>query len=213
MIRVVVADDHAIVRAGVRALFEGEPDVLIVAEAEDGHAALAATVRHAPDVLLIDLSMPGCNGVEAITRLRDKGLRTRVLVLSMHGGLDYVRPAMRAGAHGYVVKGSGLDHLASALRRVAAGERFLDPVAARALAEDGAARRVVVDEVALLTPREREVLQLIAEGRSSRRIAARLDLSIKTVDAHRTSLMKKLGLHNAQAVTLFALRHGLISSE
>jgi DNA-binding NarL/FixJ family response regulator len=208
MIRVVVADDHAIVRAGVRALLEEERDLLVVAEAADGQAALEAVRKHTPDVLLIDLGMPGTSGIEAITRLRESALRTRVLVLSMHGSPDYVRPAMRAGAHGFVVKGSGLDHLLSALRTVAAGERFLDPMAERALAEDAPSRG---DELEQLTPREREILQLIAEGRSSRGIATRLHISLKTVDTHRTSLMKKLGLHNAQAVTMFAIRHGLIA--
>ena len=210
MIRVVVADDHAIVRAGVRALFDGESDVVIVAEADSGQSAVQAAIDHAPDVLLIDLSMPDGGGVEAIARLRAAGSRTRVLVLSMHGSLDYVRPAVKAGAHGYVVKGSGLDHLLRALRAVASGERFFDETAAAALthaaAEDTA-------ELALLTPREREVMQLIAAGRSSRHIAERLGISLKTVDTHRTSLMKKLGLHNAQAVTRFALRHGLITTD
>jgi DNA-binding NarL/FixJ family response regulator len=205
MIRVVVADDHAIVRAGVRALLEPERDIVIVAEAADGGAALEAVRKHAPDVLLVDLAMPGLGGIEAITRVRESGLRTRVLVLSMYGSPDYVRPAMRAGAHGYVVKGSGLDHLLRALRGVAAGESFLDPAAD----DDGDLDDA--GELSLLTPREREILQLIAEGRSSRHIAARLQISLKTVDTHRTSLMKKLRLHNPQAVTLFAIRHGLIA--
>jgi DNA-binding NarL/FixJ family response regulator len=208
MIRVVVADDHAIVRAGVRALLEGERDVVIVAEAADGREALEAVRRHAPDVLLIDLNMPGGSGVDTLTRLREIGLRTRALVLSMHGSPDFVRPALRAGAHGYVVKGAGLDHLLRALRAVAAGEEFVDSTARAALAGEAASGG---GELAQLTPREREILQLVAEGRSSRRIAARLGISLKTVDTHRTSLMKKLGLHNAQAVTLFAVRHGLLA--
>jgi DNA-binding NarL/FixJ family response regulator len=210
MIRLVVADDHAIVRAGVRALLSEEPDFVVVAEAADGQQALDAARKHTPDVLLIDLGMPGTGGIEAITRLRQSALRTRVLVMSMHGSLEYVRPALRAGAHGYVVKGGGLDHLLQALRTVAAGEEFLDPTARRALADD-AADTSSSGELQQLTPREREILQLVAEGRSSRHIAARLSISLKTVDTHRTSLMKKLGLHNAQAVTLFAIRHGLIS--
>jgi DNA-binding NarL/FixJ family response regulator len=211
MIRVVVADDHAIVRAGVRAVFEAEDDVVVVAEAADGAAAVEATIRHAPEVLVIDLAMPGCGGIEALLRLRERGLGTRVLVLSMHAGLDYVRPALRAGALGYVVKGSGLRHLVRALRTVADGRQFLDDNIAEAVAADP--RGAPADELGRLTPREREVLQLIAEGRSSRRIALRLGLSPKTVDAHRANLMKKLGLHNAQAVTRFALRHGLISPD
>jgi DNA-binding NarL/FixJ family response regulator len=213
VIRVVVADDHAIVRAGVRALLAHEEDVVIVGEADTGHAAVEAVLRHTPDVLLIDLTMPDCNGVEAIARVRAAAVATRILVLSMHGSLDYVRPALHAGAHGYVVKGSGLEHLVAALRAVARGEQFLDAKAAAAIASQPArASRSSLDELAQLTPREREVLQLVAEGASTRAIAARLALSQKTVDTHRSSLMKKLDLHNAQAVTLFAMRHGLISS-
>jgi len=212
VIRVVVADDHAIVRAGVRALLAAEPDMLVVGEAGDGRDAIAKLTRAAPDVLIIDLSMPGMNGVEAIARARAAAPATRVLVLSMHAAPDYVRPALRAGAHGYVVKGAGLDDLVRAVRAVAAGERFLGPEAARVAAADlGAADER--DDLARLTPREREVLQLVAEGRTNREIAARLGLSPKTVDTHRTSLMNKLDLHDAQALTRFAVRHGLVARD
>lgn len=213
MIRVVVADDHAIVRAGLRALLDAEADVQVVAEAGDGREALAAVEKHHPDVLLVDLSMPGCNGVEAVRQVRDAVPATRILVLSMHAAPDYVRPALRAGALGYLVKGSGLDDLLRALRAVAAGERFLGPDAARVARNDLAASDDNVDPLDSLTRREREVLQLVAEGRTNREIGAALDISPKTADAHRTRVMQKLDLHDAQALTRFAIRRGLISSE
>ncbi len=218
MIRLVVADDHAIVRAGVRALLAGEEDMRIVAEAGDGFAAVAAVIEHGPDVLLIDLSMPGCNGVEAISRVRGPGMtataaRTRVLVLSMHGAPEYVRPALRAGADGYVVKGSGLDDLVRAIRVVAGGARFLGREAQRLVAADALEPLAGPDELLRLTPREREVVQLVAEGRTNKEIGALLHLSPKTVDTHRTNLMRKLDLHDVQSLTRFALRHRLISGE
>ncbi len=214
MIRVVMADDHAIVRAGIRALLAAEGDVVIAAEAADGRAAVEAVERTHPDVLLMDLSMPGWNGVEAIRRAREVSPSTRVLVLSMHAAADYVRPALRAGASGYLVKGAGLDDLLRALRAVAAGERFFGPEATRVVELDAAdlAHRGA-DDLERLTPREREVLQLVAEGHTNREIAAALGLSPKTVDAHRTKVMQKLDLHDAQALTRFALRRGLISGE
>jgi len=210
VIRVVVADDHAIVRAGLRALLDAAGDVTVVAEAADGRAAVEAVERLRPDVLLLDLSMPGLNGVEALRRVREGAPRTRVLVLSMHAAPEYVRPALRAGALGYLVKGAGLDDLLAALRAVAAGRRFLGPEAERVAARAGADES---DDLDRLTPREREVLQLVAEGRTNREIASALGLSPKTVDAHRTRVMQKLDLHDAQALTRYALRRGLISGE
>jgi DNA-binding NarL/FixJ family response regulator len=213
VIRVVVADDHAIVRAGVRSLLEREADVRIVAEAEDGRAAVEQVEKHRPEVLLIDLSMPGSNGVEAITRVRKLAPTTRVLVLSMHAAPEYVRPALRAGAHGYVVKGSGLDDLVSAVRAIAAGERFLDAKANEVALTDELSPGAMTDDLDRITPREREVLQLVAEGHTNREISEALGISPKTVDTHRMSVMRKLGIHDAQALTRFALRRGLISPE
>jgi len=207
-LRVVISDDHAIVRAGIRALLSHEPDVQIVAEASDGRGAVAAVQRHAPDVLLIDLSMPGANGVEAIAQVHSIAPSTRVLVLSMHAAPEFVRPAIRAGAHGYVVKGAGLDELVNALRTVASGGRFYDPSIESLASSSGADPD---DPFTSLTHREREVLQLVAEGHSNREIAQALGLSPKTVDAHRTNLMRKLDLHDAQALTRFAVRHGLVA--
>ena len=215
MIRVVIADDHAVVRAGLRSLLGVEGDIAVLFEASDGRDAVDAVARLQPDVLLIDLSMPGWNGVEAIRRARAVSPATRVLVLSMHAAPDYVRPALRAGAHGYLVKGAGLDDLLRALRAVAAGERFFGPEAERVIALD--AEHLAGDDrgedLDRLTAREREVLQLVAEGLTNREIGAALGVSPKTVDAHRTKVMQKLDLHNAQALTRFAVRRGLISGE
>ncbi|MFO0573852.1 MAG: response regulator transcription factor [Polyangia bacterium] len=221
MIRILLCDDHAIVRAGLRVLLEGEPDVAVVGEASDGHEAVEKAQQLLPDIVLLDLSMPGGNGSEAITRLRSTVPRTRVLVLSMHGAPEFVRPALRAGASGYIVKGSGLTDLLSALRTVSTGGRFLGPEAEKVMAldslhpdagrdRDGRDKDRDRDELMRLTPREREVLQLVAEGRTNRQIAERLKLSPKTVDTHRSSMMRKLDLHDAQAVTRFAVRRGLI---
>jgi DNA-binding NarL/FixJ family response regulator len=214
-IRVVVADDHAIVRAGIRALLSCEPDISIVAEATDGRGAVAAVQRHAPDVLLVDLSMPGANGVEAIAQVHAHTPSTHVLVLSMHAAPEYVRPALRAGALGYVVKGAGLEELVTAVRTVAAGGSFLDAsIAALASAVPPAKEpEDSLDPYDRLTHREREVLQLVAEGRSNRQIGEALGLSPKTIDSHRTNLMRKLELHDAQAVTRFAVRRGLVSPD
>lgn len=211
-VTIVVADDHAIVRAGIRAVLAAEPDLRIVAEASDGRAAVDAVVRHRPHVLMIDLTMPGLNGLEAIGRVRALVPSTRILVLSMHGAADFVLPALRAGALGYLVKGAGLDHLVPAIRAVARGEAFFDPTAER-VAHLSAPGRQAADALANLTPREREVLQLVAEGHTNREIADRLGLSPKTVDTHRTSAMRKLGVHDVQGLTRFAVRCGLVAEE
>ena len=209
MIRIVIADDHAIVRAGVRALFSTEDDLSVVGEAADGREAVAEVRRHNPDVLLLDLTMPEANGIDAITQVCAACPSTRVVVLSMHASAEYVRPAIRAGASGYVVKGSGLEALVDAVRAVAAGENFFDSKVAAMLRENDG----VVDPLDRLTPREREVLQLVAEGLTNREMAARLGVSAKTVDTHRTSLMRKLDLHDAPSLTRFAVRRGLVSPE
>lgn len=206
MIRVLVVDDHAIVRAGVRALLGTEPDIDIVAEAADGNAALDAVGKLLPDVMLADLSLPAMNGVELIRRAHALSPALRIVVLSMHASPEYVRPALQAGASGYVVKGSGLDDLVSALRAVAGGETYLD----ECIDPGSLDGPHTGDDLERLTPREREVLRLVAQGRTNREIGALLGLSPKTADAHRTNLMRKLDLHDAQALTRFALKRGLV---
>ncbi len=206
MISVVVADDHAVVRAGVRAVLSSEADIRVVAEASRGSEARALVRALRPEVLLLDLTLPD-GGVETLRAVRAEHPATQVLVLSMHAAPAQVRPALEAGALGYLVKGAGVEHLVEALRRVAAGQRFLDPEAARALE---APFEPSDDGWGLLTPRERLVLEAVAQGRTNRQIALELDVSPKTVDTHRSNLMRKLGLHDAQAVTRFALRRGLL---
>ncbi len=215
MIRVVIADDHGIVLAGLRAVLAAEPDIAVLAEATDGRAAIAAVQQQQPDLLVVDLSMPGLNGVEVIRRLHELCPATRVVVLSMHAAPEYVRPALRAGAAGYLVKGSGLEDLVRALRVVAAGGTFLGPEAERVVQREDPRRGASEPPDALdrLTAREREVLQLVAEGRTNREIAGLLGVTLKTVDTHRTRLMHKLDLHDTAALTRFAMRRGLISEE
>jgi DNA-binding NarL/FixJ family response regulator len=207
VIHVVVADDHAVVRTGVRAVLGSEPDLSVVAEAADADGAVTAVLTHHPQVLLLDWTLPG-EGRSVIERLRTEAPATRVCVLSMHQDGATVREALGVGALGYVVKGAGIEDLVVALRAVAAGRRFLDPAA-----ETGAAsgpEPVDDDEWERLTPRERIVLRRVAEGRTNREIATELSLSPKTVDTHRTNLMRKLGVHDAQALARFAVRRGLL---
>jgi two-component system, NarL family, response regulator NreC len=215
-IRVVLADDHLIVRQGLKALLEASGGFEVVAEASDGLEAVDAVERLRPNAVILDLSMAGLSGLEALRRIKERRRSVRVLVLSMHSTSEYVRAALRAGADGYVVKGSGIGDLCEALRSVAAGGRFLSPQVERAALVDlidGPRSEPATDPLTLLTPREREVLQLIAEGHSNRSIADKLSLAIKTVDGHRTRVMNKLDLHEATALTRFAIRHGLVSPE
>jgi DNA-binding NarL/FixJ family response regulator len=206
MIHLVVADDHAVVRAGVRAVLASEPDIALVAEAGDGAGALAAVNAHHPEVLLLDWTLPG-DGRAVLEQVRTEAPGTRVCVLSMHQDGTTVREALGGGALGYVVKGAGIEHLVTALRAVAAGRRFLDPAAESGLVTGPEPED---DEWERLTPRERLVLRRVAEGRTNREIATELTLSPKTVDTHRTNLMRKLGVHDAQALARFAVRRGLL---
>lgn len=212
-IRVVLVDDHTIVRQGLRALLATSEDVEVVGEASDGREGLREAERLKPDVVVIDAAMPGLNGIDATQRIRDALPGTRVLVLSMHAGEEYVRPAIRAGASGYLLKGSGLSDLVAAIRAVAAGDGFVSPSIARLLVDDarrehGGERARDGDE---LTVREREVLQLVAEGHSTQAIAQLLHLSPKTVEGHRGRLMQKLDVRNVAGLVRHAIRLGLVS--
>jgi DNA-binding NarL/FixJ family response regulator len=209
VIRIVVADDHQVVRAGVRAVLAAEPDLAVVGEAADAAGALAEVLARTPEVLLLDLCLPG-DGLAVLRAAAVQAPHTRVLVLSMHGDGEHVRAALDAGAAGYVVKGAGVEALVSALRAVAGGNRFLDPDAERAL---NAPDSPVDPTWERLTPRERLVLRRVAEGHTNKEIAAELALSPKTVDSHRTNLMRKLGVRDAQGVTRFAMRRGLLPPE
>jgi DNA-binding NarL/FixJ family response regulator len=212
---IILADDHPIVRRGMRALLESKPDFSIVGEASDGLETVRLVERLKPDVLVLDLMMPGLSGLEALRILRERAPETRVLVLSMSSNKAFIAKALKTGATGYVLKGCSEENLIRAVREVAAGRRFLSPpvtdIAIDAYIEQ--ARAGPFDPHETLTAREREVLQLVAEGKSSPEIGARLHISHRTVENHRAKLMRKLGLQNQAELVLHALRHGLITLE
>ena len=215
MIRVVIADDHHLVRQGLRALLEKAEDIEVVGEAADGQEALALVERLLPDVLLLDIAMPHLNGVEAVGRLRGLGVKTRALVLSMHADDTFVRQALRNGAKGYLLKRAVAEELLMAVRAVSRGDLFLSPEVAgpilTPLVEGGPTGSEPASPLDQLTSREREVLQLIAEGHTNRAIAAHLHLSEKTVEKHRGSLMAKLNTHETAGLVRLAIKHGLVS--
>jgi len=214
--KMVLAEDHTILREGLRALLAGEPGIEIVCEADNGREAVRCVDKHAPDLILIDLSMPKMNGLEAIRDIRRRHPGTRILVLTVHKSEEYIHASLEAGADGYVLKDSSHAELLMAIRSVSEGKRYLSPDASGAVIEgylEGqkmTRKRSIVDE---LTQREREVLKLIAEGYRNREIADLLFISVKTVEKHRGSLMKKLGLHNSAALTAFAMEKGIIGNQ
>jgi DNA-binding NarL/FixJ family response regulator len=212
-IRVLLADDHTIVRQGLSALLGGHAGIEIVGEAEDGREAVAAALRLKPHVVVMDLGMPGLNGVDATRQIRRDLPETYVVILSMHGGEEHVRPAIRAGASGYLVKGSGLSDLVAAIRAVAAGEAFLSPAVTRILVRDAQGGDSEGSAVGPLTGREREILQLVGEGKSSPDIARLLHLSVKTVEGHRSRIMAKLDIHDVAGLVRYAIRMGIVSSD
>lgn len=201
-VRVLLAEDHTIVREGLRALLSRDPAIEVVGEAADGAAAVQEAARLKPDVVVMDLSLPVLDGVEATRAITAAG-DGAVLVLSMHDGPEHVAPALKAGARGYLVKGSGLGDLVTAIDHVARGETFMDRALARA-------PRRAQAEVSV-TPREREVLALVARGLSSGEIASALDLSVKTVETHRANLLQKLAAPNVAALVDKAHRLGLVA--
>jgi two-component system, NarL family, response regulator NreC len=210
---IVLADDHHVVRQGLRILLEGEADCAVVGEAADGLAAVALTARLHPAILVVDMSMPGLSGLEVTRRVRQQAPRTQVLVLSMHAEPPHVREAMRAGALGYVLKEAQADEFLAAVRAVGRGQRFLSPALAERLADayvqqsDGA----VDDPYALLTEREREVLRLAALGHTAPEIADQLHLTSRTVEGYRASFMRKLELRHQTDLVRFAIRRGIIA--
>jgi two-component system, NarL family, response regulator NreC len=207
-IRILLADDHAVVRQGFGRILAAEPDMEIVGEAATGHEAIALTEELQPDVVVMDVAMPELNGIEATRRLADGAPRARVLALSMHKDSVYVREILRAGAKGYLLKDAVDRDLLAAVRAVARGEGYLSPAVSEAVLSDY--RKHVTDPVDLLTSREREVLQMIAEGKTNKEIATLLNLSVYTVDAHRGRIMEKLNLHTTGELVRFAMRKGLI---
>ena len=211
-IRVVLADDHALVRAGIRSLLASIPGVEVVAEAGDGHELLALVDKLRPRIVLLDIARPGLNGLAATARLARSHPETSVIILSMHAAEEYALQALRAGAAGYVLKDADLSELELALNAVARGQTYLSPAMSKHLVSDYR-RRVAEqpDPLDRLTPRHREVLQLIAEGKTTKEIASRLKLSVKTVETHRAQLMDRLDIHDVAGLVRFAIRVGLIA--
>jgi DNA-binding NarL/FixJ family response regulator len=209
--RVILAEDHALVRAGIRALLDGLPNVSVVAEAGDGREAMQLAREHSPDVVLMDISMPLMNGLEAAERMRKEFPEIKVIIVSMHANEEYVWHALRTGAAGYLLKGANASELEVALAAVARGETYLSPSVSKVLADY--IHHVGPEPTSLgrLTPRQREVLQLIAEGQTNREIATLLGISIKTVETHRSQLMETLDIHDVAGLVRFALRVGLIA--
>jgi len=210
-IRVVLADDHSILRSGMSAMLSSTGEFTIVAEASTGKEAIDAVIEYKPDLLLLDISMPMMNGTEAIRHVKRRSRNTKVLIMTMHRGEEYVRMAMSGGADGYVLKDDSWDELMSALRHVMKGNTYLSPTISNKVVSgflDGSAPEEGV--LGKLTPRERQTLKLIAEGMKNREIAQFMSVSVKTVEKHRSNLMRKLDLHNAAAVTSFAMECGVI---
>ena len=211
MTTIVVADDHKIVREGLVKLLEERTDFSVIGEASDGEEAVEVVLEKCPDVVIMDLWMPRLGGIDATRLLGDRGSQTKVVVLSMHESRAYVEEVLRAGAAGYVVKASAPSDLIHAIDAVQSGASYLSPSITQQVV-DAIVRPgdVPTTGVAVLTEREREVLQLIAEGLSSKEIASMLGVSLKTVDSHRSNLMEKLDIHKVSGLVRFAIRTGLI---
>ena len=211
-LRLVLADDHALVRAGIRLLIEDLPDVDVVAEASDGPEALRVIQETQPDVALLDLSMPGMNGLTITEKLAATLPKIKVIILSMHRGTEFVTYALRAGAAGYIVKDAATNELGLAIHAVARGGSYLSPAISRAvIAKLGQGRSSGEPEE--LTTRQREVLRLVAEGLSMKEIASKLGLSVKTVEAHRAQMTERLGIHDVPGLVRYAMRTGLVRPE
>lgn len=211
-VRLLLVDDHEIVRAGLRMLFSAEPDVQIVGEAGSGREAIEQVRRLAPDVVLMDVAMPDMNGIDATRRIKEAFPQVAVLALTMHEDEEYFFEMLSAGASGYVPKRAAPDDLLSAIRIVNQGEVFIYPSMAKLLVKDflRRAEETAPADVELLTPREYEVLACIADGLTNREIAEQLVISVKTVDRHRENIMRKLNLHNRVELVRYAIEKGLI---
>jgi DNA-binding NarL/FixJ family response regulator len=212
-IRILIVDDHTLVRAGLRALLENIEGLEVVGEASDGHEALAWVEHDRPHVILMDVMMPGLNGLEATARIAREWKNVRVLVLSMNANEEYVLQAMRAGAAGYLLKNVSTAEFELAIKAVARGETYLSSAVSKHVIE-AYIQRVGGEPSPLerLSPRQREVLQLIAEGNTTKEIAIRLNLSVKTVEMHRSHLMDQLDIHDVAGLVRFAIRTGLVSA-
>jgi RNA polymerase sigma factor (sigma-70 family) len=213
-IRILLADDHQLMRSGLRLLIEQQSDLTVVGEAADGREAVALAKSLRPDVAVMDISMPNLNGIEAAHQITQTHAEIAVIVLSMHPDESYVLRALKAGAKGYLLKDSAESDLIASVRAVARGKSFFSPAVSKVLLDDyirKLKRSGAEDAYDLLTPREREVLQLVAEGKSNKEVANLLNLSVYTVETHRSNIMQKLNLKGVPELTLYAVRKGIIS--
>lgn len=211
-IKILVADDHQVVRAGLRFLFEKQQDMEVVGEAENGRATVRLAENLAPDVIIMDISMPDLNGIDATRQILAQNAGIRVIALSMHSDRRFVERMLGAGAAGYTLKNRPFEELVNAVRTVAAGQTYLCPEVASIVVKEYVSN-TAADDASVLSAREREVLQLVAEGRSTKDIASRLNVSGKTIETHRQNIMKKLEIKNMADLVKYAIREGLTSLE
>jgi DNA-binding NarL/FixJ family response regulator len=209
--KVLLADDHDIVREGLRRVLEAEPDLAVCAEASNGREVLEQVAKHKPDFVILDISMPQLGGLEALEKIRAEHPQVKVILLSVHGDPPFIQSAVALGADGYLLKHGRAAEVVAAVRAIQRGGNYFSPPVAREIADQlRTPKSKGRDPFSLLSRRERDVLRLIAEGLSAKEVATALDISAKTVEAHRTSLMRKLGLRKATELVRYALRHGLI---
>jgi two-component system response regulator NreC len=213
-IRIILADDHTVMRSGLRLLLERQPNLEVVGEASDGKQAVDLAAAQKPDVVIMDIAMPHLNGVEAARQIAQRNPQTAIAILSMHSDESYVIRSLKAGARAYLLKDSAEADLIEAIRAITEGKSFFSPAVRKLLKEDYMHQLAEVgaeDTYELLTPREREVLQLVAEGKSNKDVANLLNLSLYTVETHRTHILQKLNLHSVPELILYAVRKGIIS--
>ena len=213
-VKVLLADDHGIVRKGLRFVLESEPNMVVVAEASNGREAVRLCEQYQPEIAIVDIAMPQLNGIEAVSQIRKASPSTQAMVLSMHSDETYILRALSAGAKGYILKDAVEDEILPAVRSVLKGKSYFSPAIAKTLLEDYVRylrQRGLEDSYDLLTDREKEILQLLAEGRSNKEVANLLNLSVTTVETHRTNMMQKLGLHSAAEIVLYAVRKRIIT--
>ena len=213
--RILLADDHKIIRDGLRSLLGKEEDMVVVAEAENGRKALQLTRKLSPDVIIMDVSMPDLNGIDATRQIIGEQPGIKIVALSMHSEKQFVEGMLKAGVSGYLLKDTAFEELIKAIRVVCAGKKYLSPDVTDIVLHEFISPTITTDDqpATALTIREREVLQLIAEGRTTREIARKLNISVKTVETHRKNIMDKLGLHTVAELTKFAIREGITSLE
>jgi DNA-binding NarL/FixJ family response regulator len=213
-VRVLLADDHQLVRGGLRALLEALPDVEVVGDTGDGREAVELVAQRRPDIVLMDIAMPGLSGLEATARIQTTSPDTRVVIVSMHAGAEFVAEALHAGASGYLLKSCAPGELPLALAAVARGEVWLSPGVSRPVVQEyREARALRGKSRAGLTPRQRETLQLIAEGKSTKQIAGILGVSVKTIETHRAQLMDRLEIYDVAGLVRYAIRHGMVQAD